>query len=279
MNKGWFLFLGIILTVFVSGCLGDVDKIYQISAGEDPQNQDSNVRFRTTYYFRVFDVCPTKAVKEDNNYETRMTTLLGRKSGEFKIMRDSLYRYRMTGKASAYFSNMRFESGVVRSDQIDPFSAAVSFDEESKLFKLSQNAEPDALPKRDTNNGICPDKNPAEQVFLLLGPEGVKILDKNERLMLAMYTDSKPLISMLRQVSGRKDEKPDDLSVFQALGEERAKLTQARSVVSNVKKELEIDEATTRLNPDSLIKELSLMWGMIPDNTNGGTSKQTKVQP
>jgi hypothetical protein len=240
----------------------------------------------------VFDVCAAKKVQGDKDYEIRMATLLGRKSGELIIMRDSLYRFRMTGKASAYFSNMRFESGVLRSDQIDPFSSTVSFDQESRSLKLRANAQVKVPAKPDVNKetvkesakteyqkAYCPDGDPAEQIFLLLGPEGVKILNKNERLMLAMYTDSKPLISMLKQVSTPPDQKQDDVSIFQTLGEERARLTQAQSVVSNVKQELEIDEVSERLNPESFLKELWPMLGMAPGTTNDVTSKQAEVQP
>ena len=85
----------------------------EVRSGTDPRNQDDDVRFRTTYYFRVFDVCP--AAKDGSQADRKVPDT------------DSLYRFRMTGKASALFVKVHFESGTLKSYEIDPFGAAVVF--------------------------------------------------------------------------------------------------------------------------------------------------------
>ena len=47
------------LTSLLLGCSGDVSRAFRIDQGIDPAYQDENVRFRTTYYFRVLALCPS----------------------------------------------------------------------------------------------------------------------------------------------------------------------------------------------------------------------------
>lgn len=84
----------------------------QVEKGTDPAYINKNVRFRTTYYFRVVDMCDT-----GNNDNV--------------IAIDSLYRYRMTGKASPSAVKVKFESGTLTAQQIDPFGAQVAFDKKN----------------------------------------------------------------------------------------------------------------------------------------------------
>ncbi|WP_235530475.1 hypothetical protein [Sphingomonas sp. Leaf62] len=91
-----------------------------VTRGTDPKYVDTNVRFRTTYYFRVFDFCWSA------------DTAVGSGSGAPRYrsiipQTDTLYRYRMTGKASALGSNIKFESGVLNEKDIDPFGADVVY--------------------------------------------------------------------------------------------------------------------------------------------------------
>ena len=83
-----------------------------VRSGADPRHQDDKVRFRTTHYFRVFDVC-----RDSTDATTRRTPLL-----------DSLYRFRMTGKASG-LTQVRFDSGILHKAEMDPFGSSVVFDD------------------------------------------------------------------------------------------------------------------------------------------------------
>ena len=132
-------FLIIVLPFITSGCTswGDVPEIYQIDKGGEPDNQDKMVRFRTTYYFRVVDSCKIedgndtlgKAYKEGSVFKIRT-------KGKLKIVNDSLYRFRMTGKANALFNTIHFESGVLREEEIDPIGSTLKFNNETKSYKV-----------------------------------------------------------------------------------------------------------------------------------------------
>ncbi len=89
----------------------------QITEGINPANQDKDVRFRTTYYFRTYDIC-----------ENKPNVQLPRN--------DSLYRFRLTGKASSLFNDVHFESGSLDAAQIDPFGATVAYDDDNRSFYL-----------------------------------------------------------------------------------------------------------------------------------------------
>ena len=96
-----------------------------------PRHVDTDVRFRTTYFFRVFDFCPplrrdyaegasgigsgasTSRAPADEVFSPGTSRLL--------ILTDSLYRFRMTGKANALTTQIHFESGTLRASEIDPF--------------------------------------------------------------------------------------------------------------------------------------------------------------
>ncbi|MEM9602264.1 MAG: hypothetical protein AAGA11_05335 [Pseudomonadota bacterium] len=74
---------------------------------------NKNVRFRTTYYFRVIDFCGS-----DTDGES--------------VAIDSLYRFRMSGKAHPGLSQVKFESGTLTAQQVDPFGAEIGFDPETQ---------------------------------------------------------------------------------------------------------------------------------------------------
>ena len=118
----------------ISGCswLADVSSTMRVNTGLEPENIDKNVRFRTTYYFRILTGCkiePTPLDKRD-----RDSSFVKRISGEFVPLNDSLYRFRMTGQAAALFNRVHFESGVLRKEQIDPFGSTVRYHEETGSF-------------------------------------------------------------------------------------------------------------------------------------------------
>lgn len=96
----------------------------RVRDGLHPTNIDDNVRFRTTYYFRTFDWCYGKDV------------LNGVASAIIIPETDSLYRFRMTGKAKAFLTQVHFESGTLLASQIDPFGAKVVYDENVGGFRF-----------------------------------------------------------------------------------------------------------------------------------------------
>ena len=258
----WWLIPTLLCTLLVGGC--SVPDSMGVRSGADPRHQDDNVRFRSTYYFRVFDVCRDSAGRAKSSGAPRL---------------DSLYRFRMTGKASAFFSKVRFESGVLHKSEIDPFGATVILDEKlgrprfvsreetdraarrnerykeiddligllKKLAKLAKLTDAKAVEVVGTNmtdavKGVitklqaameqqvqnlvepagsapdvpgstpdvrpssastCPQGTELRRGFQKLGPEGVATFNQDQRLIMAMTSSGKPLISALKELSGR----------------------------------------------------------------------------
>lgn len=124
------------LTVMaISGCasLGDVPAALRVDSGLDPQHIDDQVRFRTTYYFRVLSGCQIDTTPKDER-SADSSPFMKRVRGEFKPLSDSLYRFRMTGQAAALYSKVHFESGVLKKSQIDPFGSAIRYNEQTNSF-------------------------------------------------------------------------------------------------------------------------------------------------
>jgi hypothetical protein len=131
------VFIASILIV-TAGC--SVSKSMLIRTGEDPVHKDNDVRFRTTYYFRVFDAC--EGLSEVPNPNARTDTVLGGvRQGPYHLRTDSLYRFRMTGKAYALFQRIHFESGTLRKEEIDPFGSNVVFDSKTNRFAYKSREE------------------------------------------------------------------------------------------------------------------------------------------
>ena len=107
----------------------------QVREGDDPHYEDEDVAFRTTYYFRVFDYC-AGADSSEAAY-TQVPRI------------DSLYRFRMTGKASTIGEKIKFESGTLKSYQIDPFGADVIYDKNTGKFRFVSQQESDQRAKRE----------------------------------------------------------------------------------------------------------------------------------
>lgn len=104
--------------------------------GQHPENIDENVRFRTTYYFRTFDYCYGKGILD---HQASIVIL---------PETDSLYRFRMTGKARALSDRVHFESGTLKASQIDPFGAKILYDESAGGFRFAAQEEVDAAVRR-----------------------------------------------------------------------------------------------------------------------------------
>lgn len=225
-----------------AGC-GSIPEKMQVVEGATPANADRDVRFRTTYYFRVFDYCHGDNVR-----------------GRQQPTTDSLYRFVMTGKANAYANRVRFESGTLKASQIDPFGATVERDPGTGRHRFVSESEVQARARRAAaleeinsllavraklsalqgdgdapsltwiNDAItnatkdisasppgsaagalgppsespaCPNGTEVQRGFQIMGPQGVKTFDQEDRLILAMSSDAKPLIAALSEVSGR----------------------------------------------------------------------------
>lgn len=90
------LFLFFIVITFC-GCstLGDVPSALRVDKGDKLELQDEQVRFKTTYYFRVADSCKVEdgigdnTEKNDKTYRQELEVFNVRKKGVPKIVNDS----------------------------------------------------------------------------------------------------------------------------------------------------------------------------------------------
>ncbi|MGB0712221.1 MAG: hypothetical protein ACPGUC_01555 [Gammaproteobacteria bacterium] len=155
----------------------------QVRTGTDPANVDEFVRFRTTHYLRIVDQCVTA----DGTTLTAAPRV------------DSLYRFRMTGKAPALYTEIKFESGTLRASEVEPFGKSLS-ETQASYAALT-----------DANAG-CSGSAKAARGFQLWGPEGWRELNPDERLVMAMSTSARPLIGSLQRVA-RMQKSHNDPSV------------------------------------------------------------------
>lgn len=230
----------------VGGC--SMPKAMRVETANHPTHKDEYVRFRTTYYFRVYDYCADVP------------------GAPVRVLANALYRFRMTGKAHSLTSAMRFEAGTLPKDVIDPFGSTVEYDpglnrfvyrsredvqEEAKrrariraaedyvglverlkaatpaadnVVRSAISAQAAEIAKSELAGAApallsTPKPTPDAQTqtpdpavescrqlargFQILGPEGWRLFDQNERLILAMSSSGKPLIGTLQELSGR----------------------------------------------------------------------------
>ena len=333
----------------------------QVREGADPFHQDEDVAFRTTYYFRSFDYC-------ENYHQAKGT------KGYQQVIPDSdtLYRFIMTGKASTLLNTIHFESGTLKSYEIDPFGANIEFDQDSGRFhfqsrqsleaeisrnqrigdykraidelkgllasdevKENQNlkskienilattvenyareitgvdtgeesganifdvsvketpadsstnpptpatlkvetninrTEPNIFEespagvwtKKDTDdqgrslmapvdargNLDCPvNSAPARRGFQIMGPEGWRTFDQDERLIMAMSTDAAPLIGTLQELSGRiLNAKSSAAALSQPILLERLKISKAQRALDGVAESTDPKAIATAVN-------------------------------
>ena len=314
LSLGFITCLGLI-SVACAGLVGEVPSQLRVDSGIDPDKQDEYVRFRTTYYFRVVDSCKVEEGVSTGDYELRSGVFRARQRGLLRIVNDSLYRFRMTGQASALFDKVRFESGVLRAEQIDPFGAAVVYDSNSSTFRVEpansrrENAQRDevyteierlrklskeigdnneskliqseiaTLIRRqlltlsegaNLNDGAssvkiteaslrCPNGRPAKRSYYLYGPEGVRQLDPDERLLMAMSSDSKPVISLLQQLSNKqlKQQGKDTSARINIQGEQKW-ISDSQKELSKLEDELKTDAAMgEEFTPQEIVNRLS----------------------
>lgn len=289
----------------------------QVTKGRHPANVDKSVRFRTTYYFRVFDYC----------YDIK-------KRSQSIPVSDSLYRFVMTGKANPFAATVNFESGTLTAAQVDPFGATVEPDPEtgkprfvseaevqqrahraearqeleqlldlkrrltgytldktgkatmadasSRLADTAAIAAVDAQIKQaiDASQGpgkldykpselkkygapttadglevnVCPPGTEIERGFQIVGPQGVRTFNQNERLLMAMSSQPGGLLAALSQVSDRvKTAKGSRLQDSAAL----LALVREQLLVSEISHIAETATATTPEEAAALLKTLA----------------------
>ncbi len=188
-----FLVLALGGSTLISAC---IPQQHQVRAGVDPRNADRDVRFRATYYFRVFDYCD----QQDANGKPQR-----------KVLSDSLYRFRMTGKAGALSNKVHFESGTLKAWQIDPFGSTVGYNWKSGKFEYqsAQKASSEPAPAAPNKLDAGDDKKyeceggHAGQGFRIYGPEGWIPYDLDERLLLAMSSSGQPLVDTISELADR----------------------------------------------------------------------------
>ena len=278
----WWLISAFLSVLLLGACT--VPEHMRVRAGIDPRNQDDQVRFRTTYYFRIFDVCRNPANDTINGLPKS----------------DSLYRFRMTGKAHSLFSQVHFESGTLHKSEIDPFGANIVFDDKLGRYRFVSRAETDATARRnerydeierrlklledldganrdnfteirqklldsiqnqivnldatiissptkskDNNHPDnseskaakgCPERTELKRAFQIMGPEGISTFDQDQRLVMAMTSSGKPLISALKELSGHMlKEHGSGSELLLPLAQENIATLRAKRVVDKIK--------------------------------------------
>jgi len=198
-----YVSISVVAMLLMSGC--SVPNHMHVTEGVSPANSETNVRFRTTYYFRAFDYCWAADAKTDDGLKYR----------DVIPETDMVYRYRMTGKASALGSKIRFESGTLEKDEIEPFGKSLPkpADEEKKDGSGDHSSGGVETGGAGTGGAgtsggedekdRCALGKVRKRGFQIMGPEGMSEFNQNERLVLAMYTSAKPLTETLQEYAGR----------------------------------------------------------------------------
>lgn len=271
----------VLVSTLAAGC-AELPKSMRVGTGNAPNHVDDDVRFRTTYFFRVFDYCyDVKAAQRS------------------MPVADSLYRFVMTGKANPYSTRVKFESGTLTAAQIDPFGATVEADEKTGAIRFVSQREQQARAARDEaissvdslielrgrlrqlekddpkgidgtviaaldaqinetvkgafgagrveydvtklhqagkqpNQDLCPPGTQVDRGFQIMGPQGVRTFNQDERLLMAMSTQAAGVIDSLSQVSGRlletKGSKLRESNALLALIRERLRVSEMRRI-------------------------------------------------
>lgn len=137
-KKNKVLWLCLSVSLGLAGCASGPDSSMHVRDGVDPKYQDDNVRFRNTYYFRVFDPCV--------NYQSAS----GNTNGDLTLPEfQGLYRFKMTGKARNLDSKIGFESGTLKSWELDPLGSRVIYDKNINAFRYQSAAETSNKARRE----------------------------------------------------------------------------------------------------------------------------------
>jgi hypothetical protein len=311
-------------SALLSGCL--TPNYVKVDTADQPKYIDQQVRFRGLYYFRVYDYCVDDSAKP-------------------AVVADALYRFRLTGKANALTTSVKFESGTLRDSEIEPFGSTVEYDPDTRRWAYRSHEEVETQRERDehldqaralvglavelagtakkddpasasdtvnteltsqlkelvtksmagagrhitaaappsmrnpgdeetpgqeqADGGQAPDtkkKAPAKPApdagdagdaadeadkdvtenacrqlargFQILGPEGWREFDTKERLVLAMSSSAAPLVSTLKELSGRiLNASADSPDVEGAFAEEQLRVMNAEAQFTRLKPE------------------------------------------
>jgi hypothetical protein len=329
-------FLSFVLgLVFLAAGCASVPKHMQVGHGLDPRHVDKQVRFRTVYYFRVFDYCA--------HLPGDPVASLPRS--------DALYRFRMTGKANAMTNKIRFESGTLKAYQIDPFGATIGYDKKTGRPKYVPTKEckpcktPES-PKKTNNdsqaaqggdaqikpaddngiaqtkpagsgsaaqtkpadgngtaqkepvgsgsagervnehdtedqsrdapdNGECPAGSELRRGFQILGPEGFRTFDQDERLVMAMTVSGEPLLSALKEVSKRyldAHDGPSPSELLLPITQEQLRVLQAERAVQET--ESTLGQTPSKPEPNDPSKKTEPAEGETPSESTPEVSAQ-----
>lgn len=143
----------VVLASALAGCA--IGPQHELTTGKEPRYEDKDVRFQTVYYFRVFDYCDDIVQGERRVADDSRNIFAGVKDPDrLRLLKDSIYRFRMTGKASSLFSKIHFESGTLLASQIDPFGANVAFDETNQRFYFKSQQATEADARRDESSRL-----------------------------------------------------------------------------------------------------------------------------
>jgi hypothetical protein len=115
---------------------------------------------------------------------------------------------------------------------------------------------------------LCSNGRPARRGFQILGPEGFRTFDQDERLLMAFSYNAKPLISLLQELSSRKFSVRADAESLRELATERVRFRDAIFEVEKIRSELEKgDLLDSQLSPKEIIKR-------VEDQFEGATEQQ-----
>ena len=91
----------LVMLLILTNC--SVPNHMHLERGLSPEHSDMNVRFRSTYYFRTFDYCWNGNARFGSTERYR----------DIVPQTDTIYRFRMTGKAKTLTNKVKFESGIL----------------------------------------------------------------------------------------------------------------------------------------------------------------------
>lgn len=117
---------------------------------------------------------------------------------------------------------------------------AVLTDLNGKIEARLNDLGTDQKSKRASADGDSANCNgrPSTTKYYLLGPEGSKELDPNDRLLMALSVDSRPLIGMLQQISEHKFQSAgSELKVMEDLLQERGRIYDAHMKLLKAKED------------------------------------------
>ena len=136
----------------------------------------------------------------------------------------------------------------------------------SELSLISTGNSADVANLDYTKTIECPSTAPTKRGFQILGPEGWRTFDQDERLLLAMTTDSQPLISTLKDISSRilNTQSPDS--------QNRLPIALARGCLSEARRALLTDGSNDKVSPTALAEKIG---EQLEDEENNCPRKKT----